>query len=172
MVTKGIVRGPEVLVDEPVLVGIRKEDVENAVAPDVVEKTIFSDTPSDWDWEEEKQHRSKAEIYIIHQDEYMNQEKDWPQDALTYYEGDQVLVDALDKPIYNHAQFIGYDLRFGHGTEDPNVVYIRNEREQMEYEVIRHTGHYLVEVEGLEIEEAYAEQDLKHSAAPMRFRMD
>lgn len=148
------------------------EPIEEAVEPEVVQKHIFSDTSDDWDWEAERNHREKAQIYIIHKDEYMNDEMGYSQDSLTYYQGDQVLVDSLDKPIYNHTNFVGHDLRFGHGSDDPNVVYIRNEREKMEYEIILHTGYYLAEVEGLEVEEEYAERDLRHSVAPMKFRKE
>jgi hypothetical protein len=147
-------------------------EVKEAVSEAVVRQHIFSNTSDEWDWEAEKLHRSKAQIYIITHEEFMNSERDWPQDQLTYYAGDQVLCDLLEKPIYNHTQFVGHDLRFGHGSGDPNVVYIRNEREQMEYEVTLHTGHYLVEVQGLEIEEEYERQDLKHSASPLRFRKE
>lgn len=125
---------------------------------------------ADWDWEQEKQARTAELPYIITKSEFFNDEFEFSQDCVTYYAGDGILVDALEKPIYNHTHFIGHNLAFGHGSGDANVFYVRNEKERMEWEVILDEGRYEVQVLGLELEHEYEEQDLKHSVR--RFVMD
>jgi hypothetical protein len=125
---------------------------------------------ADWDWEQEKQARTAELPYVITKSEFFNDEYEFTQDTVTYYAGDGILVDALEKPIYNHTHFIGHNLAFGHGSGDQNVFYVRNEKERMEWEVILDEGRYEVQVLGLELEHEYEEQDLKHSVR--RFVMD
>jgi hypothetical protein len=80
-------------------------------------------------------------------------------------------VDEDEKPIYNHEQQTG-QLKFGHGSGDPNVVYIRNDKRQSEYEVVHDPGLYSVEVLGLEIEHNTRTQDLRHANRPPKFRQE
>jgi len=129
---------------------------------------FYNPREGDWDYDVEVKSRSDDEPYIIHVDEYMNDEMDFDQTTLTYYAGDHILCDESDVPIYNHERIVG-QLVFGHGTSDPNTVYIRNVKLQKEWEIMRHTGHYQVEVQGLELEQEYEARDLKHSVI-RRFR--
>ena len=78
----------------------------------------------------------------------------YEQSTLTYYEGDDILVDEHDVPVYNHNLSVG-PLNFGHGSNDKNVVYIRSERLESEFEVLREHGLYTVEVLGYEKEEEF-----------------
>lgn len=116
----------------------------------------------DWDYEAELSTRTPTAPYILHRDEFFGEEMGYDQDTWTYYEGDDILVDETDTPVYNYQENTG-PLRWGHGSGDPNVVYIRNEDLKAEYEVVRNEGHYRVEVLGLEIEEKMAAEDLRHS---------
>jgi hypothetical protein len=100
----------------------------------------------------------------------MNNEMDYNQETLTYYKGDDIVADQSDTPIYNHSGLMG-DLKFGHGSGDANVVYIRNDSIQMEWEVLLHEGSFEVEVVGLQVEREYEESDIKH-AHERRFRPD
>jgi len=128
------------------------EVVEQEDAPVI---NIFRNEDGDWDWDEESAGRLQKllgqEPYILHCEEFFNDEKDFHQSTLTYYEGDDILADETDQIIYNHAGLLG-DMRFGHGSKDPNVVYIRNEKMKCEWEVLRHTGHYSIEIAGNHLE--------------------
>lgn len=137
--------------------------------PVVVTKSVFAEEGNDWNLEEELASRSDREPYIIHKDEFFDNETDYAQMALTYYVGDLLMADEEDSIVYSPEQILG-SLRFGHGSGDPNVVYIRNDRLRTDYEVTRHRGHYAVEVQGLEIENAASARDLRHSAP--RFRQE
>ena len=61
------------------------------------------------------------------------------------------------------------DLRFGHGSNDPNVVYIRNDRLKAEYEVLLNSGSYQEEILGQKFEKE-AKDELKHST--YKFRLE
>jgi hypothetical protein len=90
--------------------------------------------------------------YVIGVDEYMNTEVGYDQVSLTYYEGDDVVVDITDTivTINRVEETIGRDnlTRFGELSEDDNVVYIRCEKFNMDFEVTRSMGKYSVEVQG------------------------
>ncbi len=126
-----------------------------------------------WDIDEEIKRRSPHRPYVLHQEEFFAEEmeaEDFIQTTLTYYAGDDVLVDDSEKPIYNRTEIVGDTLdKFGHGSGDPNCVYVRNMERRMEYEVIRDLGKYSVEVLGLEDEQEDLARDLKHAKTPRRF---
>jgi len=128
--------------------------------------TNIFDHTSEWDFEVELANRDSRHPYIIHQDEFMADEMDFNQETLTYYEGDDILADADDTPIYDYKGLMG-ELQFGHGTTDPNVVYLRNEVLHMEWEILRHTGRFEQEVLGLAMEKE-AEDELRHSVLKFR----
>lgn len=132
-------------------------------------QNVFAKPDGDWDYEAELSTRNPLNPYILHRDEFMGNEMDYRQETMTYYAGDNVMVDPQDNPIYNYPDLMG-ELHFGHGSNDPNVVYIRNEGIHMEWEVLLSTGTYAYEVMGLAAE-AEAEDELRHSG-PLKFRRD
>jgi hypothetical protein len=123
---------------------------------------VFLNENEDWDYDAELSTRNGEVPYIISQDEFVADEMGFKQDTVTYYVGDDIMADPMDTPIYNYSALMG-DLRFGHGSKDPNVVYIRNEKMHIEWEVLRHTGHFSVEVMGL-IREQELEDEIRHSS--------
>lgn len=151
----------------------KKTDVHDFSAPPVVvvEETVvnvFRNNDDTWNYEEEFSTRNSMNPYVIALEEFKEDEFGFHQTTVTYYEGDDVMVDESDTPIYNFHQIIG-ELKFGHGSQDKNVVYIRNEKEKQEWEVLRHAGHFAHEVLGLELEQE-DEKELRHSV--LRFRRD
>jgi len=138
---------------------------------DVQPKNVFANNgDGDWDYELEQRQRSDTEPYILHKDEFFADEKDYTQMTLTYYAGDDILVDEDDKPVYNHKNIVG-KLNFGHGSGDPSVCYVRNDKNKAEYEILRHEGLYSVEVLGLEIENKRRARDNRHSEHT-KFKME
>jgi len=138
-----------------------------------VRHNIF-DGDDEWDYAVELPTRNPNRPYIIHADEFAADERGFDsQSTLTWYEGDQILTDSSEVPIYDVRNTVG-ELRFGHGSGDPNVVYIRNEKLRAEYEIVRDFSSYQDTVlGGLDgIEEQYSKQDLKHSKQPLRFRIE
>jgi predicted ATPase with chaperone activity len=59
-------------------------------------------------------------------------------DTLYYYEEDDTLADTQEEQISDYVDLIGEDVldRFGEKSEDPDIVYVRNEKMGIDYEVI------------------------------------
>lgn len=163
-------------VDEPVVEEVvhRKPAKEIFPTPPQADAphrhNIFEGTDG-WDYEAERNQRSGEEPYIIHIDEFVTQEMGYEQETITWYEGDEVLVDQREVPIYDHTKVVG-EIRFGHGSNDPNIVYVRNEKLRMEYEILRDTGSYSDDMMAKSVAGQFEEADLKHFNRPGRFRDD
>lgn len=142
-----------------------KEDADDEPAV----KSVFSSLGGNWDMEAEMASRSSTAPYVLHEDEFLNDERGYTQSTLTYYTEDNILTDESDVPVYPFDSVVG-ELKFGHGTNSAGVVYIRNESLQAEYEVLRVEGSYESELLGLRAEEELATDELKHS--DYKFRSD
>lgn len=144
---------------------------ELVITPDPEEESepvvtnIFSSNGNDdddWDYDEELKKRNTGEPYVIHRDEFHGNEMDYTQSTLTYYAGDDIMTDEDDVPIFNHSTIVG-DLLFGHGSGDPNVVHVRNDKLKGEYEILRDEGLYSIVIAGLELEDNQRVKDIQHS---------
>jgi len=71
--------------------------------------------------------------------------------TLTYYTEDDVLADDKDIPIDNIDETIGTEnlAHFGEDSGDGNIVYVRNDHLDVDFEVIRHQGNYAELVHGI-----------------------
>lgn len=119
-------------------------------APEIIEETV-SHSHGTWNYPKELQNRSPDHPYIIHQDEFNANEMDYDQTTYTYYSKDDVLCDTDEKPLPHADIVVGQEnLKFGHGSNDENVVFIRNDRLTLEIEITRSSGSYEEEVIGLE----------------------
>jgi hypothetical protein len=127
----------------------------------------WTEDDDDWDYDEEVAARSPEHPYIIHRDEYMSNEMDYVQSTLTYYKGDNILCDDLDVPVYQPEKIVG-PLRFGHGSQDPHIVYIRNEELEGEYEVLLEYGTFEAQILNQKVAKDLDTNNLKHSL--MKFR--
>lgn len=138
---------------ERIVKHLRYDQVKNGVAPEAKDhRNIFDVGPSsgeDETFAAEVEARDHTKPYIISDEESMTNEPGHDQITLTWYEGDSVLADDKDEPVEKMQRTIGLEnLRFGHRSNDPNIVYIRNERLTADFTVLRHTGKYSVEVAG------------------------
>jgi hypothetical protein len=52
--------------------------------------------------------------------------------------------------------------RFGHGSGDPNIVYVRNEEKKLDIEIVHSDRKYAVEVHG------FADDEIRHSSMKRR----
>ena len=105
----------------------------------------------DYDAEEKK--KLKHQPYILDGYTFELNEEEHDQVVLTYYKEDEVLTSEDDQPISNWREIIGHDnLKFGHGSDDPDVVHIRNDRLNTDYQVFLNIGSYVKEILGLEEE--------------------
>jgi len=104
--------------------------------------------------EDELRHHNlfREEPHIISQEEFMQNDSEYIQSTLTYYELDEVLTDDRENVIEELDETVGKQnmMMFGTKSSDPNIVHIRNGRLQMEFEVCRSGTSYQREVLGIE----------------------
>lgn len=132
---------------------------------------VFSNPDDVWDEDEEQAKRVEGQPYVITKDQFFNSDTEYNQHTLTYYAGDDILVNELEAVIYNPKEIVG-EYVFGHGSGTATVFYTRNETLEKEFEVVKELGKYEVEVLGHTIEQDYEDSDLRHSSTPTRFRGD
>jgi hypothetical protein len=130
-----------------------------------VRHLVFATNTENWNYEEEVAARTTTEPYVLHKDEFYAEERGYYQSTYTYYAGDDIMVDQEDQPVYNYLQVVG-QLRFGHGSEDPNVFHVRNDARRAEYEILYDPGEYAVEVLGLNYEESQRIRNPNHTGPP------
>lgn len=133
-------------------VGSRKEDVED--------RTEY------FDYRREIPKRSPEVPYVISYDEFFENPKDYDQRTLTYFSKDDVVVEERDAPIDDVLGILGPVAleQFGNGSKDPNIVYVRNDRLAMDFEVCWDPDSFEETVLG----------QIKHSENPKvrKFRLD
>lgn len=127
-------------------------------------KNIFMEAEHErggWDYAIELRIREENpdKPYIIHVDEFEEGEASHERAVLTYFEEDDVLVDDQELPTIPDVDgTVGEDnlSQFGHGSNDKNTLYVRNERLGLDFEITRHEGSYTKSVLG----------DIEHSDEP------
>lgn len=83
------------------------------------------------------------DIYVITTEEFSEGRTDHDKLTITFYEDDGVLADENEEIIEDPYSLIGDALeRFGEGSEDAEIVYVRNERIAVDYEVVRLSKSY------------------------------
>lgn len=109
-----------------------------------------------WSYPHELSQRKPGVPYIIHQDEYSAGESGYQQVSYTYWAKDDILTDEDETVIENRDNLIGENnlRRMGHGSDDINIVYVRNSQLELEFEICRHEGSYEEVVLGLENDSA------------------
>lgn len=125
------------------------EAVTQNVFVEAQKATSVRNGPLDWDEDAMRAEIADRELhpdkpYAISFEEYNENHPNHEQTTLMYYVQDDTLVDAQDKPIDDTEYAVGDDnlTRFGHGSHDPNVVYVRNEKIDMDFEIVRDMGSY------------------------------
>lgn len=128
--------------------------------------------PIPFDYEAEIATRDPNLPYVISFEEFMEGREGFEQGDLTYFtKGDDVvLVDSREEPIDDVERIVGtLNLtKFGYGSNDINVVYIRNENNEMDFTVQKSDGSYEEEVLGLDLKHS----DDDHPQGTRRFRLD
>lgn len=88
--------------------------------------------------------RDPERPYLISIDDYMEDDSPFAKVEMTYFEGDGVLVDTNDAIVPNIEAVVGsHNLdKWGQGTTDPEQVYIRNERLEIDIELTHDDNTY------------------------------
>lgn len=121
---------------------------------DVTVNVNVFDRPTNWDQDQEQSKRDAhpLEPYVISRDEFNAAEPGYNQLSVTYFAEDDVLIDDKEEVIPDLDNTVGIDNlnRFGHGSGDNRIVYIRNDHLEADFEVVRSEGSYNKEVLGFD----------------------
>lgn len=145
-----------------------------SVQPIEEKHNIFTDAePSDvnvFDYQIEQKIRdaNPDRPYIISEEEYIKNETGHEQTQMVFYEGDITLADDKEIPVPDIDAVVGDDnlTRFGHGSNDKNILFVRNDSLELEFEIARHEGKYQVVVMGFDD----PDKELQHSHRPHKHR--
>lgn len=109
---------------------------------------VDPDDVTQWD-------RSSDYPYIITEAEFRTDAENYEKLSLTYYRGDDTLAEADETYIPAPDETVGliniHD-HWGAGSNDPNTMYIRNERIEADFEITLNEDSYLTAVSGFDIE--------------------
>lgn len=127
-------------------------DLENAVA---IVKSVFDAEEVDDPGEEvhgkyvRVNLNEEKDIYVISQPTFFANESDMTQTTISYFAEDDVYADEDDNVIDIVDLLIGTEATpYGYMSNGEDLVYIRNEALEVEYEVVRSHGSYQDEVLG------------------------
>jgi hypothetical protein len=104
-----------------------------------------------WDFPTELRQRDPELPYVIHQNEFNEENNNYSQVTYTYYAIDDVLTGEDGRPLPHADMIVGQDnLKWGHGSDDIDVVFVRNDKLELEMEICRLHSSYEEDVLGLE----------------------
>lgn len=134
--------------------GVKPTHDGNAKEPET--RNIFRDREQsithEWDEHRERKKRSVDQPYVIHYDERHEMEG-YSEESLTYYAADDVLCNERDEVVdpADRDRLIGEANldRFGHGSGDPMIVFVRNDNLEIMYEIIKSPNSFAEEVHGI-----------------------
>jgi disulfide oxidoreductase YuzD len=148
-----------------------KPDVVIQVTPTTVKSNVFDTHPvadvETFDEAAERAKQDEDEPYIVTRVGYETYQETNGEDeviTLTWYEEDGVLSDDEGRDIRDLNGVVGGErnLRFGYGSNDPNIVFIINPLLDAAYEIKRTPESYSRVVLGLD------DRTLSHSDSPPR----
>lgn len=104
-----------------------------------------------WNYELELKSRTPEAPYVIHQNEYNHSNAEYSKVVYTYYAIDDVVANSEDERPVPHADaVIGWgNLKFGHGSDDADVVYVRNDPLEIDMQICRINQSFEEEVLGI-----------------------
>lgn len=96
------------------------------------------------DFETAEEEAEPQGIRIVTVSDFAN-EQEYDTITLSYYE-DEVVTDEYNNPIVHPEQLIGDEalVSFGEGSDDEDVVYVRNDFKKCMYEVVRAGRPYIM----------------------------
>lgn len=115
--------------------------------------------PTQWD-------RDPNFPYVITEEEFMQDAENYSKITIKYYDKDSSLVDEREQYIPNMDSIVGEDNmeHFGIGTDSPDIVYVRNDRLESDFEVTREHANYSIDILGFEPDDDIGRIALKKQA--------
>lgn len=145
-------------------------DDEPITAPVEEKHNIFTDAESGdtnvFDYAAELKIREEhpERPYIISEEEYDQGEPGYETSSMTWYDGDDTLADDQDMTVPDPDSVVGSDnlTRFGYGSNDSKVLYVRNDNLELDFEITLDNRKFQVVVLGFED----PDKELQHSHRP------
>lgn len=149
---------PPMAIQPPSLVMAKDEENEQTEeeAPEV--RNIFKDAEvtHEWDYQRELRNRTPDAPYVIHYDE-RHEMQGYTDVTLTWYELDNVVANDDDEVMDpdERDNIIGRETlnRFGHGSNDAAIVFVRNDKLEIIFEICRSPNSFAEEVHGFSHED-------------------
>lgn len=88
----------------------------------------------------EEAERPKTSAYIITKDEFGNEHYD--QEALIFYSDGVLAYEATDNMVEDADEIVGTEYQDHFGEEEEDTVFVRNEDEMIEFEIIKDKRTY------------------------------
>lgn len=131
------------VVDKRVLFGSDVPRIPAREAPKGGTKTFVLDadykevTEFPPDFEEYAMVRDESGPYLISVEEFMDDNQHYDKISLDYYAEDDVVADQSDRPYDDHEEVLGVEWpsKFGFGSDDKNLVYVRNDSLDVDFEI-------------------------------------
>jgi hypothetical protein len=139
------------------IVSERRIELKNPI--EIKDENIFDkDEPQLSDWEKELLLRSDLQNankpYILSTYEFYTgpDKDDYENITITYFAGDDTLADDAEHIVSDVENMIGRAnlTKFGLGSDDPNVLYVRNEDRKVDWEISLDPRGYADVVVGLQ----------------------
>lgn len=92
----------------------------------------------------------RGEPYLISDQEFFNHREHYQKLTVMYYRASDTLADSQELPIRDIRGTIGLGTtdKFGSNPDEPNILYVRNERIETDFEVCLDYGSYTSSVLG------------------------
>lgn len=140
---------------------LREEEIEEVteLIKELEYDDIGEDLEKDFETTNYLSNRDKSKPYLISVDEFQEQHVvgDDAHDKYTfrYFSDGVVADDDTDRVLDNHEEFMGTEFqdRFGFLSESKEVVYVRNENNQVDYEIVKDDQTYTEYMSGYNDEE-------------------
>ena len=118
---------------------IRLSEEERAEYAALIEKANYLGYTTE-KLSDEKEEPDMVKPYIISPGEVGD--SDYPIISLTYYEGDGVLTNDQDEVISNVDELVGEDFADHFGEYEDDSVFVRNEEQEVDYEILKDYRSY------------------------------
>lgn len=103
------------------------------------------------DWNHRERRQNDGSPYVITEEEFSVGYDNYDRVTLTFFEEDDTLCDDREQVVPDLEYVIGEDnlTEFGKYSGNKDVVFVRNDELETDYEVLRESGSYLEEVLGI-----------------------
>lgn len=119
--------------------------------------------PDEHYYDQQEKYEQPDKPYIISREDYDDTNFHYDKEELGYYVKDDTLCDENEEIISDPDYTVGGDslTKFGEESEDPDIVYVRNELISTDFKIIRMNESYREVILGIEEEDEHPQMRRK-----------